>query len=150
MTPCPTALFISGSLCRTACAEEIQRQAFLQELPGCEVPFKEAKIEFLEHSRNVARLRELPVMVPIYDIFQQNHTAYVISEWTEHITLAEYVERSGGRLEWNAARALFMPVLSGLSDLYQAGVRHLGLSPDNLIITQSGKMKLSGFLRAFR
>ena len=118
---------------------------FLQELPGCEVPFKEAKIEFLEHSRNVARLRELPVMVPIYDIFQQNHTAYVISEWTEHITLAEYVERSGGRLEWNAARALFMPVLSGLSDLYQAGVRHLGLSPDNLIITQSGKMKLWGF-----
>ena len=84
-------------------------------------------------------------MVPIYDIFQQNHTAYVISEWTEHITLAEYVERSGGRLEWNAARALFMPVLSGLSDLYQAGVRHLGLSPDNLIITQSGKMKLWGF-----
>ena len=69
----------------------------------------------------------------------------MISEWTEHITLAEYVERSGGRLEWNAARALFMPVLSGLSDLYQAGVRHLGLSPDNLIITQSGKMKLWGF-----
>ena len=41
---------------------------FLQELPGCEVPFKEAKIEFLEHSRNVARLRELPVMVPILSL----------------------------------------------------------------------------------
>lgn len=118
---------------------------FLQEIPGCEVPYKETKIEFLENSRNVARLRELAVMVPVYDIFQQNHTAYVISEWTEHITLAEYVERSGGRLEWNAARPLFMPIISGLSDLYQAGVMHLGLSPNNFIITQSGKMKLCGF-----
>lgn len=139
-TPVYIREFMPYHLC-----ERNPENGFLQELSGSEISFKEAKIEFLEHSRNVARLRELPVMVPTYDIFQQNHTAYVISEWTEHITLAEYVERSGGRLEWNAARALFMPVLSGLSDLYQAGVRHLGLSPSNLIITQSGKMKLWGF-----
>ena len=46
MTPCPTALFISGSLCRTACAEEIQRQAFCKSSLAAKSLSRKRKLSF--------------------------------------------------------------------------------------------------------
>lgn len=114
-------------------------------IPGCEVNFQEYRAEFLRYFRAVARLRELSSMIPIYDIFEENNTAYTVSEWVECITLREFVQRSGGRADWNVIRPLFMPVLSSLSAMHNNGVSHLGISPDNLVILRSGKMKLTGF-----
>lgn len=114
-------------------------------IPGCEVNFKEYRTEFLRYFRAIARLRELSSMIPIYDIFEENNTAYTVSEWVECITLREFVQRSGGRADWNVIRPLFMPVLSSLSAMHANGVSHLGIAPDNLVILRSGKMKLTGF-----
>lgn len=122
---------------RKGCAAEV--------IPGCEVNFQEYRTEFLRYFRAVARLRELSSMIPIYDIFEENNTAYTVSEWVECITLREFVQRSGGRVDWNVVRPLFMPVLSSLSSMHANGVSHLGISPDNLVILRSGKMKLTGF-----
>ncbi|MFQ9439728.1 MAG: hypothetical protein ACLR13_00415 [Acutalibacteraceae bacterium] len=33
-----------------------------------------------------------------------------------------FIEKSGGHLDWNAARKLFMPVLSALSALHENGI----------------------------
>ena len=112
---------------------------------GSELAFDENLAAFLNHSREVARIRELSAIVQIYDIFEENHTAYTVSEWEESITLRYFVERSGGQLDWNEARPLFMPVLSALSTMHSAGVSHLGISPETLRIVKDGKMKLGGF-----
>jgi Uncharacterized protein conserved in bacteria len=112
---------------------------------GSELIYGECLSEFLNYSREIAHLRELSAIVQIYDIFEENHTAYTVSEWSESITLRYFVERSGGSLSWNAARQLFMPVLSALSAIHAAGVRHLGISPDTLHIMKDGRMKLGGF-----
>jgi len=112
---------------------------------GSEVTFNECLTGFLTYSREVAHMRELSSIVQIYDIFEENHTAYTVSEWNESITLRYFVERSGGSLNWNVARQLFMPVLSALSALHAAGIRHLGISPDTLSIMKDGKMKLGSF-----
>ncbi len=112
---------------------------------GNEVIFEECITKFLGYSRRVARMRELSSIIQIYDIFEENHTAYTVSEWNESITLRYFVDRSGGNLGWNAARQLFMPVLSALSALHAAGINHLGISPDTLHIMKDGKMKLGGF-----
>ena len=112
---------------------------------GSEIAFDENLASFLNHSREVARMRELSAIVQIYDIFEENHTAYTVSEWDDSITLRYFVERSGGSLSWNEARQLFMPVLSALSTMHSAGVCHLGISPETLRIMKDGKMKLGGF-----
>ncbi len=112
---------------------------------GSEVIFNECLVSFLNYSREVAHVRELSAIVQIYDIFEENHTAYTVSEWNESITLRYFVERSGGSLNWNVARQLFMPVLSALSSMHAAGIRHLGISPDTLSIMKDGKMKLGSF-----
>ena len=114
-------------------------------IPGCELNFKEYLNEFLNYSKAIAQLREVPAFIPMFDIFEENNTAYTVSDWVESITLDEFIKRRGGMIEWSVARPLFMPVLSSLSQMQKANVYHLGISPENLIILRTGKMRLKGF-----
>lgn len=129
---------------QTLC-ERAENGAAVRVFGGSEIIYDECLTGFLNYSREVAHLRELSAIVQIYDIFEENQTAYTVSEWSESITLRYFVERSGGSLSWNAARQLFMPVLSALSAIHAAGLNHLGISPDTLHIVKDGRMKLGGF-----
>lgn len=139
-TPIELREFFPQTLC-----ERVNDSADICVLGSSEIIFDKCLTDFLNFSREVAHMRELSAIVQIYDIFEENHTAYMVSEWHESITLRYFVERSGGNLSWNAARQLFMPVLSALSAIHVAGIRHLGISPDTLHIMKDGKMKLGGF-----
>ncbi len=114
-------------------------------LGGSEPVFEECRSHFLSYAREIAHMRELSFIQHIYDIFEENGTAYTVSEWDDSIPLRYFVERSGGNLGWNTARQLFMPVLSSLSSLHAHSVCHLGISPETLQIMKDGKMKLCGF-----
>ncbi len=107
--------------------------------------FEEKLREFLDHAKKLAHMREITAISQIYDIFEENGTAYTVSEWHESISLRYFVERSGGNLHWNAARQLFMPVLSALGSVHENDCGHYGLSPSSLRILPDGKMKITGF-----
>lgn len=129
---------------QTLC-ERLEASAGIRVIGGSEIIFDECLANFLNYSREVAHLRELSAIEQIYDIFEENNTAYTVAEWNESITLRYFIERSGGNLSWNAARQLFMPVLNALSTMHAGGVKHLGISPDSLVILKDGKMKLTDF-----
>ena len=40
---------------------------------------------------------------------------------------------------------MFMPALSALGTLHSAGIIHRGLSPQTILVTPDGKLKISGF-----
>ncbi|MDD2361471.1 MAG: PASTA domain-containing protein [Oscillospiraceae bacterium] len=117
----------------------------LRIIGGCETPFRDYYEKFRIHARALARMRELTVIVAVYDIFEQNQTAYTVSEYSEGITLEVRLKQLGGRMKWDEARPLFMPLLSALISLHTAGVTHLGISPQNLVIGSDGKLRLQGF-----
>ncbi len=117
----------------------------VEPLEGQKETFEAYKDHFLQYFRAIARFREFSTIQSIYNIFIENNTAYVVLEWEQTITLEEFVEKSGGRVDWNVVRPLFMPLLSLLSKMHSVGVGHYGICPSNLVITRSGKMKLSGF-----
>ena len=129
---------------QTLC-ERQENSAAVRVVGGSEIIFDECLANFLNYAREVAHLRELSAIEQIYDIFEENNTAYTVAEWNESITLRYFIERSGGNLSWNAARQLFMPVLNALSTMHAGGVKHLGISPDSLVILKNGKMKLTDF-----
>lgn len=114
-------------------------------LGGCEGTFAEYLEKFRRHARALARMRELPAMIPTYDIFEEHHTVYTISEAEEGIPLETRLAEIGGRMRWADARPLFMPLLSSLISLHAAGIYHLGLCPENLLIGTDGKLRLRGF-----
>lgn len=107
--------------------------------------FQKLSTEFLDYYRTVARLRELNSIAPIFDIFSEFNTAYTVEEFFDSIPFTEYIARSGGSIDWNTARSMFMPLLSNLIEIHNAGILHLGISPDNLVVTSAGKLKLCGF-----
>lgn len=110
-----------------------------------EVPFEEMKSQYLNFNRKLASMRSVSAIFPVFDIFEENNTAYIVCEWLDYISLEEYVTRSGGRLSWNDARALFMPVLSAIGELSSSDIHHFGISPKNLVVLRNGRMRLKGF-----
>lgn len=101
--------------------------------------------EFLALSRDLGRMRELPALIPVYDIFEANGTGYRISEYTESITFEDFLARNGNVLTFEQTRQLLMPALGTLSALHNAGICHGGISPKTLLITREGKIKFSAF-----
>ncbi len=102
--------------------------------------------KFIALWRNLARIRGFSALIPVNDIFEENNTAYSVTEYIESITLRDFLLRSRtGYLNWEKANQLFMPVLSLLSCLHELGIVHYGISPDTLLVGRDGKMRLSGF-----
>lgn len=107
--------------------------------------YNKLKDEFVNYYKILADLKELSALLNVHNIFEENNTAYVIEENEDLIPFEEYVQRSNGSLEWDIARPLFMPVISALEALHKRGVGHYAISPKNMFITASGKIKISGF-----
>ena len=117
----------------------------VQPLEGCARAFEDYAAQFRGMMRSLARLRELPSIVPVYDIFEENGTVYAVSDYCQGMTLTKKTKLAGGRIPWPEARPLFMSLLSGVSTLNDAGICHLAICPDNVLIGTDGKARLRGF-----
>ncbi len=107
--------------------------------------FDQALADFRSYYETVSALSDKSAMIDILDMFNENNTAYVIEENDDLLSFTEYVEHSGGHLEWDAARPLFMPIITLIENLHKTGVGHYAVSPSNLYVTAAGKLKLGGF-----
>lgn len=112
---------------------------------SCGERYEDLKISFLRYFRSLAKVRDIDAVCSVYDIFADYGTAYVISEMVDGITLLELVRRNKKPLEWDTAKALFMPLISAFSRLSKAGILHLAVSPDTLVVSRTGKMYISDF-----
>lgn len=137
--PCFVQEFCPQGLCRR------QPEGVLLPLGGCERVFSDYADKFRALMRTLARLRELPAIIPVYDIFEQNGTLYAVSDYCQGMTLTRRINKAGGRLPWNEARPLFMSLMGCVARLHDAGIRHLGICPDNILIGADGKAYLRGF-----
>ena len=117
----------------------------LLPLGGCENAYAEYQGQFHALMRSLARAKDLPNVIPVYDIFEENGTCYAVSDYCAGETLAKKIERAGGRIPWQEARPLFMSLISSVEQLENAGVHHLAICPDNILISEDGKPHLRGF-----
>lgn len=112
---------------------------------GYIVQYKNYMSEFIELNRSLMRLRTMSHIVAPLDMFSQNNTAYVILQYTEAITLKEYLAQNAGELTWDQVKKLFPPLLTTLSCVHNAGILHRGISLDNILVTDRHELKLTGF-----
>lgn len=117
----------------------------VQPMEGCAKVFEEYADTFRSTMRVLARMRELPAIVPVYDIFEENGTVYSVSDYCEGMTLTKKIKLSGGRIPWPEARGMFMSLLSSLIQLSDAGICHLAICPDNILVGSDGKARLRNF-----
>lgn len=114
-------------------------------LGGCDRPFEAYREEYRLTMRSLARMKDLPNIIPVYDLFEQNGTVYTASDYRSGVTLTKKVKQAGGRLAWADARPLFMSLMTSVTQLHAAGIRHLAICPDNILISSDGKAHLRNF-----
>lgn len=108
--------------------------------------FERFKQSFINLWSTIIKMRNLSAVIPTYDVFELNGTAYAVSEYMESITLREFLLRTPeGNITWEKARIMFMPVLTTIEALVSNGIIHGGICPDNLVLCRDGKVRLKGF-----
>lgn len=111
---------------------------------GSEYTFNEGLLEFIEINRRIMN-SELPALVPVFDVFEENGSVYAISQNISGITLSEFLMKNGDILKWEQARALFLPLIDTLSGMNEIGIIHGGISTETIIVGRDGKLRIADY-----
>lgn len=103
------------------------------------------KEKFVKEAKSLAKCSNLQGIVGVKDFFEENNTAYIVMEYLEGMTLKEYIGRQGGKLPVSQALTALEPVMTALIQVHRMGLIHRDISPDNIMITTGGAMKLLDF-----
>ena len=112
---------------------------------GQEAMYKALLSDFEELYTALSNLKQLPSLRQVERLILANNTCYVICEYFDSITLNQYVLENAGELDWEMAAPMFRRLMEDLSVMHQHGVIHRGISPDSLVLTANGEMKLTHF-----
>lgn len=113
--------------------------------PNCMPQYKTYLSEFVELNKVLSKMRTLNHINAAIDMFGANNTGYVVFDYLEGMTIGEYLKMNAGELDWDEVKKLFPPIFTTLSLVHNAGLVHRGISPENIIITDNGELKLTGF-----
>jgi serine/threonine protein kinase len=100
---------------------------------------------FLEEARTLKKFSNHPGIVAVDTVFKDNGTAYLVMEFLDGVTFEEFLARRGGRITFETAMRVVLPSMDALAAVHAEGILHRDISPDNIYLTRSGKVKLIDF-----
>ncbi len=131
--------------CPEEYADRVKRGA-IKPKEGKEELFKNGIKKFVDMANKLQQHKDIACLLPIVEVFEGNGTGYFIYEYTEAITLREFLLRNGGVLNWEQTKPIFSSLLISVKALHDADILHLGISPETILIGKDGKVRLTGFL----
>ena len=110
-----------------------------------EADFLYGKECFLKEAQTLAEFIGNPNIVRIHSYFEENGTAYFVMDYVAGISFQKYIEEHGGKIPWQEAQRILVPVMTALGAVHAKGIIHRDVTPDNIIITEDGEVKLLDF-----
>lgn len=110
-----------------------------------EESFLQGRSSFFREAQKVAKFDNNVGVVSVKNCFLENGTAYIIMEYISGINLGAYAELHGGKLTFNETLKLLRTPILTLEELHRASTWHRDISPENLMLTKDGKVKLIDF-----
>ena len=101
------------------------------------------KTRFVQEARSAARLAH-PNVVNVFDQGQDADMAYLVMEYLPGITLRDLL-KDYKRLTAEQTVDIMDAVLSGLAAAHKAGIVHRDVKPENVLLADDGRIKLSDF-----
>lgn len=106
-------------------------QVRLTPKPGDEELVARLKRKFISEARNVAKL-DHPNIVKIYDVFEENSTAYFVMEYVEGESLDAMAKR--GAMSEADALHYIIPSARALEYVHSENMTHLDVKPANIMV----------------
>jgi len=107
--------------------------------------FRRNRDRFVEEAQRLAKFGGMPGIVEVWDHFTENGTAYIVMEYVDGQTFKQYLGDMGGKLPPLQVLEMMQPVMESLAVVHREGLIHRDISPDNIMITRDGVMKLIDF-----
>ncbi len=117
------------------------------------VAVKVLKQEFSENANFVSKFRVEaqaaaglmhPNVVNVYDVGEEAGINYIVMELVEGITLKKYIEKKA-RLSVREATSIAMQIALGIEAAHNKHIIHRDIKPQNVIISNEGKVKVTDF-----
>src|SRR5260370_39911562 len=103
---------------------------------------EEALRRFEQEARATCALNHANIL-DVHDIGMHEGNPYIVSELLHGIPLRERLR--GGRLSVPEASGYTLQLAQGLSAAHEKGIVHRALKPENLFITEEGRLKILDF-----
>ena len=106
------------------------------------------KQALMDEARTVSKLRH-PNIVPIFDAGEQDGDPYLVFEYVEGSSLAEYLREKGGMPPPHAIEAMLL-ILDAVENAHRHGIIHRDLKPSNILMNAEGVPRVMDFGIAVR
>lgn len=106
--------------------------------------FEQQREKFKKEAR---RLRSLsnPHIVKVYDLFEENGTAYYVMDYVDGENLSARLKRTNAPLAESDVRNYLNQILDGLEAIHNEGMFHLDIKPANIMVDSHNVVKLIDF-----
>ncbi len=99
--------------------------------------------KFHTEAQSAAGLQH-PNIVNIYDVGSEEHMHFIVMEYVEGITLKTYIEKKG-QLNYKEAISIAIQVARGIEAAHNNNIVHRDIKPQNIMISNEGKVKVTDF-----
>ena len=101
------------------------------------------RAKFVKEAQTIAQL-DNPHVIRIYDIFEENGTAYYVMEYISGGSLEQYV-KDRRRLDESSALYFVNQIADALTYIHGKNILHLDVKPSNVLLRESGEAVLIDF-----
>ncbi len=101
--------------------------------------------KFLAEGKTLARFDGHPNIVSVKDFFKANETAYLVMNYLDGTTLCNYLTANNETLAFEETIQIIIPVLDALRAVHEENLLHRDISPDNIMISQKGRIIILDF-----
>lgn len=100
---------------------------------------------FMGEAQIMRSIQNIPEVVRLYDVFNENNTGYYVMEFLEGDTLLSYLRSHKGKLSYSESVSLLMPVILAINKVHETGTTHRDISPDNIFLCRDGTVRILDF-----
>lgn len=113
-------------------------------IPDKQAYFQHAKRRFCEEAQILYELRNIPEVINVFHLFEENGTAYYAMEYLEGEDLKKTLGKNG-KMQWEQIKDPLRMILRALYVLHSKNLIHRDITPDNIFLMKHRGAKLLDF-----